>query len=199
MFVVLRKDLFDKEEETPSIVINIFKTCDKGVVCSWICNYLESEIKSSQFCPRKEGERNVSYEIKQDKISHKIYLVKHFNKIQRGYFYNASQILTHTLIEVQYCAVANYCKEVVDQEMEPTPMWKELNLEINNRIMKQLDKDSIYQVFQKLNECVSMKHNWTSTEYIQLLGEVLSNFRKDFYSSIVKKLKRYGDSKKKVE
>ena len=57
-----------------------------------------------------------------------------------------------------------------------------------------MDKDSLYQVFIELDKNMKLKQNWTSNDFINILNELLKNFRKQLYSSVAKKLRRYKSS-----
>ena len=43
-----------------------------------------------------------------------------------------------------------------------------------------MDKDSLYQVFIELDKNMKLKENWTNNDFINILNELLKNFRKQF-------------------
>jgi hypothetical protein len=74
-------------------------------------------------------------------------------------------------------------------------MWKNINQEVNNRVLKQLDKDTLLQVLYKIQQRIETKPNWNKTEFTGLISETLKNFRKELYSSVAKRMKRFGKRK----
>lgn len=117
-------------------------------------------------------------------------LIKKENMINKGYLYNnkiekQTKILT---LEV-YSYDANNIEK--NHEIKKNKLWENINTEINNRVLKSMDKTELYQVFIKLNENLQLKQNWSNYEYINLLNDLLKNFKKELYSSIAKKLKRF--------
>lgn len=117
-------------------------------------------------------------------------LIKKKNMINKGYLYNnkiekQTKILT---LEV-YSYDANNIEK--NYEIKKNKLWENINTEINNRVLKSMDKTELYQVFIKINENLQLKQNWSNYEYINLLNDLLKNFKKELYSSIAKKLKRF--------
>lgn len=117
-------------------------------------------------------------------------LIKKENTINKGYLYNnkiekQTKILT---LEV-YSYDANNIEK--NYEIKKNKLWENINTEINNRVLKSMDKTELYQVFIKINENLQLKQNWSNYEYINLLNDLLKNFKKELYSSIAKKLKRF--------
>jgi len=74
-------------------------------------------------------------------------------------------------------------------------LWTDINEEANNRVLRSLDKDSLLQFHEKLMVNLHSKSQWTRKEYVALVSEVLKQFKKESYSSVVQKLQRYGKFK----
>ena len=70
--------------------------------------------------------------------------------------------------------------------------WSDINNEINNRVLKRLDKNSLYQIIIELESKIRTKSTWNRTEYVGLVSEIIKNFKKSLYSTIAKRMKRFG-------
>lgn len=153
----------------------------------WIKNYLNNE---KNFLENIDDEEyNIEYIIGNRE------LIKSETIIKKGYLYN-NKITRETKIfslEV-YAFDANDVESNYNNLDENTRLWENINSEINKRILKNMDKESLYQVFIKINENMKLKQNWTNYEYVNLLNEILKNFKKELYSSVAKKLKRFRRS-----
>ena len=76
--------------------------------------------------------------------------------------------------------------------MSYTDLFMNINEEIQKRYLKSMDKDSLHQLISQINQIVYTKENWTNKEYLNFFNEILQNFKKESYSSIAKKLQRFG-------
>jgi hypothetical protein len=74
-------------------------------------------------------------------------------------------------------------------------MWKSVNVEINNRILKSLDKDSILTIFNVVQDKIHSKNNWNKTEFISVVSDTLKEYKGAVYKSISKRLKRFNKRK----
>jgi hypothetical protein len=74
-------------------------------------------------------------------------------------------------------------------------MWKSVNVEINNRILKSLDKDSILTIFNVIQDKIHTKNNWNKTEFISVVSDTLREYKGAMYKSISKRLKRFNKRK----
>jgi pyruvate/2-oxoglutarate/acetoin dehydrogenase E1 component len=70
-----------------------------------------------------------------------------------------------------------------------------MNMEINNRVMKKMDKDSLYGVIQKLQEKIFIKKNINTIVHGGIISEIIKSYKKEAYSSIAKRMKRFGKNK----
>ena len=73
--------------------------------------------------------------------------------------------------------------------------WSDINNEINNRVLKQLDQNSLYQIIIELESKIRTKSTWNRTEYVGLVSETIQKFKKSLYSTVAKRMKRFGKAK----
>ena len=131
-------------------------------------------------------EKEIIYEIDDDSQSFK--LIKRTKAIKKGYVYNSSE----KVVKIIYSIKIVECNSNKIIFLENSDHFNNINREINNRVLKNLDKESLYQVLQKIQIGICTKKQWNSTEYNSLISEIIKTFKKDMYSSIAKKMKRFG-------
>jgi len=187
MFILLRE-----EAESNRVINVLFGDSDR--VRKWIEDYLHSEIRSYAYMPLKRDERNRSYSFTcNGEDSYK--LIKSYKKIHRGYVYNTSDRIQEVVCTIK---ILDYKSEdCVSRAENGTLLWNDINAEINNRVLKQLDKDSLYQVIIEVQDRIPFRGSWDKGEYTQMVTEVLQDFRKESYSAVVRRMKRYGSKKPK--
>lgn len=185
MFIVLKKDN-EKDE-----VLNIFYGQYEHMtsIRSWIKEYIEDDIKTRKqniSDQEKKQFKEIIYEIDDDSQSFK--LIKRTKAIKKGYVYNSSE----KVVKIIYSIKIVECNSNKIIFLENSDHFNNINREINNRVLKNLDKESLYQVLQKIQIGICTKKQWNSTEYNSLISEIIKTFKKDMYSSIAKKMKRFG-------
>ncbi|NBP01352.1 MAG: hypothetical protein EBU90_14655 [Proteobacteria bacterium] len=183
MFVVLRQDS-DSEQ-----VVNIIHGTDTSIVKSWISEYLHSEMESQSMCPALPDTKYNAYTIEDDETSGVSRLVKRYKQVHRGYVYNSSERKESTVCAVRYL---EFNGDNMTFESISKGLWNDLNAEINYRVIRQMDKDSLVQVIGCIQQGMSTKNNWTTSEFTALVSETLKSFRKELFSSITKRMRRYG-------
>lgn len=189
MHIILKK-INEKHE-----VLNVFYGNDNTVINNWIKDYINDDIESLKIIPLNKDIRAVSYETIEDQ--NKIELIRQFKKVNKGYIYNSSERLTETIYTIttlEYDGINKFNNE--QYTLKDNSKWADINNEINNRVLKQLDKESLYQILNKIQTSIKVKSNWNYTEYTSLVSEILKTFKKDVYSSLAKRLKRFGKKQK---
>lgn len=184
MYIILKKLA---QAQTQDEILNVFYGNDDTPIRSWVRQYIEDEIASLKMAPLSEDIKTITYELIEDVEGYK--LIKRFKKINRGYIYNSSEKSDEIIYLIQ---ILQFNESNNNRPIESSQLWQSLNNEINNRVLKQLDKESLYQIFIKLQQKVMTKSKWNSTEYIHLVSEVIKSFKKELYSSITKKMARFG-------
>lgn len=184
MYIILKSYFNEKNE-----ILNIFYGDDENLIRNWINEYINKDIESLKQCPLDKDIRSLSYEIDQDKDITR--LIKHTKRVNRGYVYNSSEKFSevvYTLTCLEHTATNNG----QDATLQSNEKWSDINKEINNRVLKQLDKESLYQILIEIQNAIKTKSNWNYTEYTSLVSETIRSFKKELYSSIAKRLKRFG-------
>jgi nucleoid DNA-binding protein len=190
MHIILRSD---KKEQR---VINIIYGDNIYITKAWILEYLNDEKESLSMCPNLEDIKYSTYKIEEH--AYNIWkLNKIYKKINKGYIYNTSEKLQEDVFTIQMLEFNENTESQSLANIQINNTWRDLNNEINNRVLKQLDKESLYQVITKIQEKVQVKSVWNRNEYTALISETIKDFKKELYSNIVKKLKRFG--KKEID
>lgn len=185
MFVILKKTI-EKDE-----ILNIFYGQDELLksIREWIKEYIEEDIKNRKLNQTPEEIRKfkeIIYEINDGHQSFE--LIKKTKATKKGYIYNVSEKVANVLYSINILE----CNSNKIIFLENSEHFNNINKEINNRVLKHLDKESLFQVLQKIQTGIYTKKQWNSTEYTGLVSETIKTFKKDMYSSIAKKMKRFG-------
>ena len=185
MFVILKKTI-EKDE-----ILNIFYGQDELLksIREWIKEYIEQDIKNRKLNETPEEIKKfkeIIYEINDG--HHSFELIKKTKATKKGYIYNVSEKVANVLYSINILE----CNSNKIIFLENSEHFNNINKEINNRVLKHLDKESLFQVLQKIQSGIYTKKQWNSTEYTGLVSETIKTFKKDMYSSIAKKMKRFG-------
>lgn len=190
MYIVLERYFEQCDKEN---VINIIQTSDDLSVEKWIEEYILNKIKSLKYSPLQKDIKDIDYIIKHSNNSFVVSQI--LTKVLSGYLYNTTNKTTVELFDIRYIS---YNGENVLFNSNKNELCLKLNSEINNRILRQLDKDSLYQIFVNLQQRISFTKNWNNESYSEMISEVVGNFKKELYSNVVKKLQRFGTNSKQV-
>lgn len=182
MYIVISK------EQSKEKVLNILYTDDSSDIRKYIMDYLKEKTNSLLMTPIENGIKKLEYSIEEK--DERYTLIKSYKKVLPGYVYNTSTKIREIIIEIRsisYDGGVEYNPKAYDA------LYTEINGEINKRVLKQLDQESLYQIITKIQENINIKNEWTKKEYTSMTNEIIKNFKKELYSSIAKKLKRYGN------
>lgn len=181
MYIVLKK------QDNSDNVINMFYNREIGI--KWMNDYI-NEFKNNI----NTDENNTGdYVIKVD--DNCVNLVKIEQFIKKGFFTNEKRKTETNICEIHLLEFD--CKDVPVYNFELTEnikLWENINNEINNRVIKKMDQDSLYQYIIMLKTNINLKREWTSNEYMHLSNEYLKTFRKELYSNVAKKMRRKGQN-----
>ena len=185
MQIIIKTDLKTQKEE----ILNILYGENPSYTNNWINNFFEQEISSLKMTPY-ENET-----IKTDSLDYFVemedgvyYLVKKYKRVLKGYLYNSFDKISERLYSVKVMSYENTDKFLDEQPCDT--LWNGINMEIIHRVMKQIDKESLFQLNMKFESAIKTKSHWTSTELIMLQYELIKTHKKNLYSSIVKKIKK---------
>jgi hypothetical protein len=186
MYIILQTFPSDIDE-----VLNVFYCEDITIVRNWVRQYIETEIKSLEFCPGTQGLKNITYEL--NDADKNIELIKKYKRVSKGYIYNSSERIVDVIYSI---SILEFDSNKCVTGLISSNNWENFNTEINKRVLRQLDKESLFQVFMKLQQRIDTKTHWNKTEYTGLVTETVKNFKKQLYSSITKKMKRFSKQHK---
>jgi hypothetical protein len=115
-------------------------------------------------------------------------LIKNEKMTHHGYLYNTYEQKQETILTLK---IVQHNPEFIENA-KFTDLFMNINEEIQNRFLKNMDKDSLQQLLSQINKVVYAKETWTNKDYLKSFNEILQNFKKEPYSSIAKKLQRFG-------
>jgi|LakMenEpi03Aug12_release.lakeMendotaPanAssembly.Ray.scaffolds.fasta_scaffold00606_36 hypothetical protein len=188
MFIIVKhNNHFPSENDE---VLNIFYTVDLTHIRDWIKEYINQDIISYSYSPIEEDLKYLTYELNDGE--HNFQLLKKYKRISRGYIYNSSERITDVLYSI---SILEFDSEKKTTPLQGSHMWKSVNVEINNRILKSLDKDSILTIFNVVQDKIHSKNNWNKTEFISVVSDTLKEYKGAVYKSISKRLKRFNKRK----
>lgn len=187
MYIVIKKELESEE------VLNIVFGENDYFVNDWIQNYMMDQIVNLKMCPTPEGLKSIDYIIENNYSLNECKLIKKYKKVNKGYVYNTSEKQTKILFTIKYL---QYDGDNIIYSNDINNLHKDLNNEINNRVMRQLDKDSLFQVIGNIQKRTLLKKSWNQVEFTNMVSETVKTFKKELYSSIAKKMKRFGQYRK---
>ena len=178
MYILLKCDHLNNTKNVISIIYT--DKCDE-----WIQMYLNEQIEVLKEIKSEDSQvSEVYYSIENNS------LIKNETFIRNGYLYNNKINKSKKICTIEYYAYNPKNIETIHGNTD-IKLWQDINAEINLRVLKSMDKESLYQMFVEINKNIGLKDKWTNTEYTYLLNDLLKNFKKDLYSTIVKKMKRY--------
>lgn len=179
MQILIKKDFFADTET----VLNILYGENHAYLENWIKSYLDQEINNLKKTANNDDEFFV--EIK-DNTYH---VIKKTKIILKGYLYNSKKITSVRLFSIKPLTYNN--TEPFLNQIEKQPFWNSINTEITHRIMKHLDKDSLFKINMKFESAIKTKETWNSTELVMLQNEIIKNYKKELYNSMTKKFKKF--------
>lgn len=185
MFIILKQSnqSFSESDE----VLNVFYCKDLTVIRNWIKEYINQDIESYKYAPIEEDIKYLTYEINDGERNFE--LLKKYKRINRGYIYNSSERITDILYSI---SILEFNSETNVSNLEATNIWRGVNNEINNRVLKQLEKDTLLQILNSIQDKIHTKNNWNKTEFISLVSDTLREFKRDLYNTISKRVKRFN-------
>lgn len=191
MFIIVKHNNHSPSENDE--VLNIFYTVDSTCIRDWIKEYINQDIISYSYSPIEEDLKYLTYELNDGEQNFQ--LLKKYKRISRGYIYNSSERITDVLYSISVLEFDSEKNKTTTDPLQGSHMWKSVNVEINNRILKSLDKDSILRIFNVIQDKIHTKNNWNKTEFISVVSDTLREYKGAMYKSISKRLKRFNKRK----
>ena len=193
MHIILKQSSRESENDE---ILNMFYCSNQTIIRNWIKEFIRNDIIT-----RKENDKyqDVTYEI--NDAEKNFQLIKLYKKTSKGYIYNSSEKLSEIIYKIFILEFDNNLKTFTEDfdKRQGTALnnekWSDINNEINNRVLKQLDQNSLYQIIIELESKIRTKSTWNRTEYVGLVSETIQKFKKSLYSTIAKRMKRFGKAK----
>lgn len=182
MFIII------KQCDSNSEVLDIFYCDNITLIRNWIKEYINIDIVSYSYTPIEKNIRDIEYEIKDNQDSFE--LLKKYKSINKGYIYNSSEYITESIYSIR---IYNFDKNKNTKDYNinlGSNMWGDINKEINNRVLKQLEKDCLLEIFNTIQEKINTRISWNNTEFINLISETIKHFKTNLYKSISKRIKQ---------
>ena len=192
MQIIIKQDFISNTED----VINIFYGENTEYVENWINTYFEQEMESLKMMPCEGNIKYDSLDYFVEMENNMYYLVKKYKHVLKGYIYNTSEKISEKLYSIRCLTFDNV--NVVLDKVNKDSLWNGINSEITHRVMRQVDQDSLYRINLNFEAAIKTKDNWNSTELIMMRNEITKNYKKELYSSIVKKMKKFEKKQKKI-
>jgi hypothetical protein len=167
-------------------ILNMFYCSNETLVRNWIRDWIKEDIISKKESESGKG-GDVTYEINDAETNFQ--LIKLYKKIHKGYIYNSSEKLSEIVYKI---SILEFDRGTLCTQTLQNDKWSDINNEINNRVLKRLDKNSLYQIIIEIQSKIKTKSTWSRTEYTSLVSETIKNFKKSLYSTIAKRMKRFG-------
>lgn len=180
MFIILEKD----PQQNTQNVLGLIYGDDYNLASQWTIDYISNDIKSRLYCPFEKYVKTIEYITNHNQNSFE--LIKRVTRVKRGYVYNTNEKESSLVYKIQ---ILEFNNEIT--QTSTSHLYQNLNMQINKRVLQTLDAKSLIQVIDTLGEIIATRE----PEYTNILTDILKTFKKDFYSSIAKRLKRYGTKK----
>jgi hypothetical protein len=184
MQIIIKKDLLSNSEE----VINIFYGENNSYIEDWINTYFHQEMDALKMTPCEENINPESLDYFVEIRDNIYYLIKKYKVILKGYIYNSSEKNSDNLFSIR-CLSYNNIDPILNK-IQTQPLWNGVNSEVTHRVMRQVDKDTLYQINMKFEGAIKTRDTWNSTELVMLQNEITRTHKKELYTSIVKKMKK---------
>lgn len=185
MFIIIKQNIHFPSENDE--VLNIFYTSDLIHVRDWIKEYINQDIISYSYSPIEQDLKYLTYELNDGE--HNFQLLKKYKRVNRGYIYNSSERIIDVLYSI---SILEFDSEKQTSPLKTSDMYKSVNIEINNRILKSLDKDNILCIFNTIQDKIYKKNNWNKSEFVSVVSDTLREYKGALYKSISKRVKRFN-------
>lgn len=194
MFTII-KNKIEKSINTETI-LNIIYGDNEDYVKKWIEIYFDNIIE------KKEKHQNEEFFVEIEDGMY--YLVKRCDVIVKGYLFNTSEQISEKLFSVRYLKFDDKKETALLKTLsdniklnEFNGLYPEITNEINHKVLDEIDRESLYEIYCAFEGAIRTKETWNTTELVILQNKVTREFKKDLYSTIVKKAKKAANKLKK--
>lgn len=179
MYVIIKTDIKQQSDE----ILNIIYGEDTLYVEDMISKYYDNLIDNLNSLPKNSDINTCDYFVEIENGEYT--LIKKYTTISKGYLYNNVSSMIYE--KIYLIKVKDYQETGMCINLNKSDLWLGINSEINRRIIKQLDKESLYQIHNIFENIIKTKENWSRTELTMLQNKIVKDFKKELFSSIVKK------------
>jgi hypothetical protein len=161
----------------------------------YINEYINNEINCLKVFNIEKNIKDISYEIECENINSSIIYKLNERKcfVQKGYIFNSNYVKFVTIFEIKIIEsklLPHFIDTAINNEKD------NLNMEINNIILRDLDKESLYKISQKFQRIINTKDKWLKSELLVLKTQIVNEYKKNLTFPIKKnknkKKKLYG-------
>lgn len=184
-------------------VLNIIYGEDIEYIIDWINIYCINEIENLVMSPSLSNVFSINYIVERDENLFK--LIKKYKQLKKGYIYNNYKDISEVIFTIKY----NYFDEQSENESVLNKIAKlylqdnhtELSFiqkETCHRIMKNLNKDELFEVIINFESALTTKNIWNNKELQLLQNETIKNYKKTMYNNISRKVKKFNKEHKVI-
>jgi hypothetical protein len=197
MFTIIKNEI-EKSTNTSQeeMILNIIYGDNEDYIKKWISLYFDNIIGKKEKLDSEEFFVEIEEGI--------YYLVKKTNIIVKGYIFNTPQQITEKLFSVRYLKFDDNKEKALLKTLsdniklnELNGLFPEITNEINHKVLEGIDRESLYEIYCAFEGAIRTKETWNTTELVILQNKVTREFKKDLYSTIVKKSKKAANKLKK--
>lgn len=155
-------------------IINILFNKESDFAVNWVKEYLINDIISLKYKPLDKNIKNIEYYFTSTD-SNSFHLKKKCKTLRKGYVYNSYEITEELVYTVKILKNDTKYEESVNYNNDTTLLWKNINIEINKRAIKKLNKCSLIEFVLSMNNEIYKKENFSKTDIILLQKTLLQN------------------------
>ena len=189
---VLAKNDFISNSQS---ILNIFHVDDDDYIEKWISEYIQNEIKELS---KETSKEEISYEIQSNFTEFS--LIKKHKIINKGYIYNSNSFEYKKLFTINILTFIESITETclsVQQKQPYTKLYNDINEEINKRITKELNQETLLLLQSEYNKKIQTKDTWTQKELILLQNTIIKKHEMQLFNNISKQLRKNNRKQKR--
>lgn len=192
MKILVKTDFISNSQS----ILNIFHVDDEDYIEKWINEYIQQEIKSKE--TNLELSKENSYEIQSNFTEFS--LIQKQKITNRGYIYNSNNFEYTKLFTININEFTENITETcmsVQEKLPYTKLYNDINEEINKRITKELNQETLLLLQSEYNKKIQTKNTWTQKELILLQNTIIKKHEMQLFNNISKQLRKNNRKRKK--
>lgn len=192
MKILVKTDFISNSQS----ILNIFHVDDEDYIEKWINEYIQQEIKNKE--TNLELSKENSYEIQCNFTEFS--LIQKQKITNRGYIYNSNNFEYTKLFTININEFTENITETcvsVQEKLPYTKLYNDINEEINKRITKELNQETLLLLQSEYNKKIQTKNTWTQKELILLQNTIIKKHEIQLFNNISKQLRKNNRKRKK--